>query len=354
MAVGAVVTAIGAVYTYVDCAGTNARVVDVHDAGEAALSRVEDEGREEDGAREGSRKECTPIVIKVSIVGSYQRVWHLKSGALNMPSLVAEHFVAEDPALEATLRTTIRFPLAWPNFAAPYSIQDLCSTEEVSPLWLRFACIDLQNKLSTIEYRIVGGRTLVISEGGNVHPLSDNASINTPLPANACATLETSITKRDLKPLEKAYKNNNPSERCRTSTAPRRRIRATLSHQPLPKGHDLYEMGKLEQVHYPTTRLCRAITQVRLILPPSVAPSQDLGILGAQCTGLCSASREINPGSIYATCDEGGKVEAYQLGDHLYVVEEDHVRQVPLPCDVDLDFRIDDFAVQLGLPRPKE
>jgi hypothetical protein len=208
--------------------------------------------------------------------------------------------------------------------------------------------------LSTIEYRIDGGRTLVLIEDGKVHPAASNSTLNTPLPVDACATLETNIPKRDLRALENAYRNNSPSDRCRDSTAPRQKVPAVVVRHPLPKDDDSYEWGKLRLTDSPPYRYCRGVTEVRLVLPPTVAPSQHLGRLGAQCSGPCKVGRDVNAGSVHAFCDEGGEVHAYQLGDNLYVVEEDHVRQDPLPCGVELDFRVAEFAVQLGLPRPTE
>jgi hypothetical protein len=344
------------------CARTNERVAETRDSSAVVEVPVEDGGIERDASDEPqdggeAAGPCIPVIINVSIEGSYKSTQPAPSGNFYSPAVVVKHLVPSDPGIESSLHTWVGLSVARPHFAAPYSAQDLCSTEEASPSYLRLACLrsyfyrsEIErgarpDRLSTIEYRIENGRKLVILADGTAYPLSENVSYNTPMPPGACATLETKIPKRNLEPLRKAYDDNNPSERCRTSTAPHRKVRATLVHQPLPN------MGTFRRSTVPPYHLCRGVTGVRLVLPPSIARSQDLGILSAQCSGMCSASREINPGRIYAKCIEGGTVEAYQLGDNLYVVEEDYVRQVPLPCGVELDFQVADFAVQLGLPR---
>ncbi|MBK9262095.1 MAG: hypothetical protein IPM54_20110 [Polyangiaceae bacterium] len=329
-----------------------------------ASSRADDRGSERDanansgsdGASGVQESECIPVLVDVRIAGSYTHDMSLPPLILTGPSLIAEHLVPSDGALQAKLWTTITFGLAWPPYAAAYSIEDLCSAEETQPSYHRFVCIDIAGELKTIEYRIEQGRTLVIIDNGKEVGRGDgsNTWFVTPMPSNACASITTTIPKRNLIPLKNAHLNDNPSERCRDMNATRRKVRATLVHEPLPKGHVFYEMGKLQRTSTPPYRYCRGITMVRLILPPAIAPSQDLGLLSAQCVEVCNASRDDNPRSVAASCFEGGKVHAYQLGDSLYVVEDDRVRQVPLPCDVDLDFRIADFAAQLGLPPPSK
>ncbi|MDI3289054.1 hypothetical protein [Polyangium sp. 15x6] len=173
----------------------------------------------------------------------------------------------------------------------------------------------------------------------------------TPMPPDACATLETKIPKRDLTPLANAYLDDRPSEHCRASTVTHRKVPATFVHEVLPKGHRYYESGTLERTRTPPYRLCRGVTQVRLVLPAEIAPSQDLGLLFAQCNGLCHATRWHNPNGAEVECHEGGQLAAYQLGNHLYVIDDEHVRQVPLPCGVELDFQMTGFVAQLGLTK---
>jgi hypothetical protein len=97
---------------------------------------------------------------------------------------------------------------------------------------------------------------------------------------------------------------------------------------------------------------CPDVTIARLVLPPSVGQSQDLGIVGAQCSEPCDASRFRQPNGATAGCFEGGHVTAYQLGDYLYVVESDRVRRVPLACNVELEFRLRDFVAPWGESEP--
>ena len=173
----------------------------------------------------------------------------------------------------------------------------------------------------------------------------------TPMPSDACATLETKIPKRDLAPLANAYLDDRPSERCRASTATLRKVPATFVHEVLPKGHPYYEEGRLRRSSTFPYHACRGATLVRLVVPAGIAPSQDLGLLFAQCDDPCHANRSHKPNGANAGCFEGGSVAAYQLGDHLYVRNDEHVRQVPLPCGVALDFQMTGFVAQLGLTK---
>ena len=167
-------------------------------------------------------------------------------------------------------------------------------------------------------------------------------------PEGACARLETNIESRDLSALHKAFLNDEPSERCRNSASPRRKVPAVFVHEILKPADEDYESGKLQRSEMPSHRLCRGVTNVRVDLRAPINSSVLLGKLWAQCSGPCGATgmKPVNGASV--DCEEGGRRSAYQLGDFLYVVGSQSVKRVPLPCGTELDFRVRDFMRVLG------
>ncbi|MBK9260462.1 MAG: hypothetical protein IPM54_11590 [Polyangiaceae bacterium] len=75
------------------------------------------------------------------------------------------------------------------------------------------------------------------------------------------------------------------------------------------------------------------------MLPLPIGPAQDVGVLGGICDMPCTfyRSRKLNGAEVSCIASDM-TVELYQLGDHLYIVDGDRVRQVALPCGVELDF----------------
>lgn len=298
-------------------------------------------------------KECIPVLIEVNVEGSYTRFHASASpGRLYGPALVLHASVQGGGRLmnDIPYLGNLTVTLSEPLFAAEFSAHDLCATKEATPSHLRFECLGHGGKTVAVEYRVEKGHELWIkTESGDT--LGDDETARghvVEMAPNACLTLHTDIPNRDLTPIRKVYRDDGPSDRCRTSTAPRRKVPATFVHEMLPKGHASYEYGQPTAMPGFPQRTCRASTQVRLVLPPAVGPSVDLGLLHGQCD-MCQAVRLDDPNGAYAQCVDSRPMSVYQLGDHLHVVEGASVRQVPLPCGVELDFQMRDFAARLSL-----
>lgn len=310
-----------------------------------------------EGGDEKTSECAMPVVIKVYIGGNYvyDSMEHSALAEVRGPSLVTQYSYhwPRPPGSDLQPRCTATVPLSGPYFAAPFSTAELCSTEEASPTHLRFACLGSGGRLMTVEYRIEEKRYLVITtdhpnEGRSV--IKDGRYI-TPMPLDACATLVTEIPRRDLAPLQQAYLNDTPSPRCQASSQPRRKVPATFIRVPFPKGHEYYEPRPRPCLGLLNPRPRYDATQVHLGLPPSIGPTQDLGILDSQCWS-CFARRLRKPNGAKVGCDVsngGRRITTYQLGDHLYVVHDDYVRQVALPCGITLDFRMTEFVAPLYL-----
>ncbi|MDC0741170.1 hypothetical protein [Polyangium mundeleinium] len=286
-------------------------------------------------------------MVEVYLAGLFSRFdygGHFVS--LDRPALVTGYSRRESQDLKHKLRGRRTLDLASPYFAAEFTRDDLCSAEEVSPSHVRLSCIDSEGQLVTLEYRIRDGYAVELRKnGGHWYPYGPHED----MPANACATIETEIPKHDLTQLHKAYLDDSPSERCRTPTSSRRKAPATFTHQVLPRGHKYYEDGKLRPRGAPRSGYCRGVTLARLVLPPHVGLSQDLGLLFAQCNETCTAALNSKPNGAEVRCFEAGQVAAYQLGDDLYIIEDARVRRVPIACGVELDFRLRAFLGPLGL-----
>jgi len=276
-----------------------------------------------DAAKEAGAKACAEsIAIEVRTEGSFTHTESSRPlGSPIYPSVVGAfmHHVA----------------LGAHGYAAAYSIADLCSAEEVSPSYIRLFCLGPKGVPRKIEYRV---DATVVAQIVDASPNPELWEI----PAKTCVTLETKIPKRDLGPLAKTYQDDSVSERCKRSKAPRRSVSATLIRSIDPS---FVSRGS----RCSKGQCCFATTGVQLAIPlAGVGPSQDLGLLAEQCYGPCDVSGGL--GSVHAWCSDGGTIGAYQLGDALYILDDDHVRKVPLPCGVELDFRVEPFAAGL-LPK---
>jgi len=269
-------------------------------------------------AADGGAKACVePKVIEVETIGTFtghaDRYRHLP----------------DEPAVRVFPTTPVR--LAHGYFAADFSIADLCSAEEASPSHIRLVCLGYAARPFTIEYRVGSDHIVKLIDG------KDSGETPIPVFEDGCARLETKIPKRDLTPLVEAYLDDRPSERCAASKAPRRRVAATLVRH--------IDADSIANTPCSKTLCCYEYTGVRLAIPlPRVGPTQDMGRLDGQCSSICSVSRMKKPKGVSVHCSEGGTVRAYQLGDALYIVEDEHVRRVPLPCGVELDFHLNGFA----------
>jgi len=345
-----VLGAVGVIGAYGGCGGVAVQKI------EAPVEVAAVEGARVDAAVEDEAGACaTPIVIEAYIAGSYTTgdVEPPDMAQLRGPALVTRYSIPKGLARGVPPpRSTAAIHLAAPFFAAEFSAAELCSTEEASPSALRFVCLGPNGRPMTVEYRIEGKRSLVITTD---HPDEGRSVIEgageyiTPMPPDACATLISNIPRRDLSRLQKAYLDDSASARCEASKGPRRKVPATLRRAALPADDPLYESG-LECTESSTWRCCHNVTSVHLALPPTIGPSEDLGVLDAQCY-ICSATRLGKPNGAVVGCNGGlgtTTVQAYQLGDDLYVIEGDHVRRVPLPCGVALDFRLAEFVAGLA------
>jgi len=346
-----VAAAFGVLRAQAGCRGTTIRGAGGADATVVEVrgldGSTEGEARGDAGDAGGAAGECsTTIVVDVYVGGAFTQ--HSDGGpgvSLEKPALVTGYSRRESSGATSPLAGRWTLPVASPYFAAEFAMIDLCSAEEATPSYLRVSCIDAKAKLVTIEYRIRDGHTIEWKYDGRMW---EEYGTRDGMPAN-CATIETRLEKRDLSRLRKAYLDDSPSERCRATTTPRRKVPATFVREVLPKGHKLYEWGKLEPRGAPLHGYCRDVTNVRLVLPPRVGPSQDLGLLFGQCGSMCTAKRPSGFNLAEIRCFEGGAAGAYQLGDDLYVIEASSVRQVPLPCGVKLDFQMADFVASLGI-----
>jgi len=315
--------------------------------------REMDAGAQAEGGDAETTSCTTPIVIEVYIAGTYafNSVEPPDLVPVDGPSLITRYSFPKGLSVQPNPRCTAAFALSHPFFAAPFSVAELCSAEETSPSYLRFACLGSGGRRMSIEYRVEGRRRLVITTD---HPDKGRSVIEegryiSPMPPDACVTLATEIPRRDLAPLQKAYLDDRPSAHCQPDSGARRKVPATFVRALLPKGHELYELGQHTCSDASNSRRRHGATSVRLALPPDIGPTQDLGILDQQCE-MCFASLLREPNGALVGCGGGistTTILAYQLGDHLYVVEEDHVRQVALPCGVSLDFRLKDFMAPL-------
>lgn len=315
---------------------------------------VVDAMAEDTALMEGGASECSEwITIKPDVDGQYRdassgfRAGHLW---LYGPALVTgDWHVGADGTEQMGLggEETVLPP---PYFAAEYSIEELCSTEEQSATYLRIACIKDRENRDTVEYRLRDVHTVEIRN--NTGSWAEYHGVQT-FPKGACFKLQAVLPKRNLDPLQRAFLNDEPSDRCRGSTAPKRKEPAVFVHKILPKEDDRHGWGQLARHGVPPyERICRGVTIARLVIPPSVGPSEDLGTLGAQCVEPCHGYRYRHPNGASAECFEGGRVRAYQLGDYLYIVESSSVRRVPLACNVQLDFRLRDFVKPWGHGEP--
>ncbi|MDI1447898.1 hypothetical protein QHF85_27800 [Polyangium sp. 6x1] len=238
-----------------------------------------------------------------------------------------------------------------PFFAAEFSVPELCSTEASEPTHVRIVCLSKEGKPETIDLRVTpDGKDLAIATNGHEWKGSEGGGRKT-----KCLELKTDIPKRDLAPLQRAFLDDSPSERCSKTKAPRRKVPAVVQRVLLPKDDERAGADYLRlQTDWLPHRLCRDTTKVRIVLPPTVGPSVDLGVFADQCE-RCSGGLLDEPNGVSFRCHGHWSASAllvYQLGDHLYIAEENHIRRVPLPCGVELDFRIDEFVGLLGIDPP--
>lgn len=352
-----VVAVIGACCVYKERSEVTVTAGGDRDAALVGVRGIEGSMEGDAGGDAGERAtECTQtIVVDVHIGGVFTRVVGDVPGVYpEGAALVTGYSRLSDEGGKEPLLGAATNLLAFPYFAAEFDRDDLCSAEETSPSHLRLTCIGRGSKLVTLEYRIRNRNTIELTwDGQTWHSYGPP---DEKMPTGTCATIETNLRKHDLKQLHEAYLNDGLSERCRASPSPRRKVPGTFVRRALPKGHQYYEWGKLKAMGPPFYGYCRDVTLTRLMLPPWVGPSQDLGLLFNQCGGPCLAihldelhSAEVRKLSgAEIRCYEGGAAAAYQLGDHLYVIEETRVRRVPLPCGVELDFRLTEFAKSLN------
>lgn len=344
-----VAVALGVLRAHLGCGGaTPRRGVENADAG-VVDGGVVGEGGSDGGVGDAAAVNaggagCERIVtLNVDVLGSFlmDEPSVMVLGGLASPSLVTRVTDYHIPSIPP--RKVVQ--LAPPFFATEFATTDMCAMQEVSSSYMRIMCLSDENvQTRTVDIRIEeGGRSVAIRVDGM------NWYSDTLKDSGLCFTLATNIKRRDIAWLQRAYLHDGPSERCRTSTAPPRRVPATFVHEALPKGHEYYELGKPHRRSVPPYDSCRSVTRVRLILPPTVGASQDLGLLFAQCEERCGATRVWAPNRAEVGCFEGGSVSTYQLGDNLYIVEDYRVRQVPLPCNVKLDFVLTNFIKPLRI-----
>lgn len=283
---------------------------------------------------EGTAETCNEIVtVDVRILGSYtSQSWN---EPWRSPSLMVGTYAISLPD---------------PFFAAELSAPELCSVEGSEPTHVRVVCLGKEGRPGTTDLRVTPeGKKLSITSDGHKWESSYGVA------RDQCLELKTDIPKRDLAPLQRAFLDDSPSERCSQSKAPQRKVPAVFQRVMLPKNDERAGADDLRrQTDWVPHRLCRDITKVKLVLPPALGPSVDLGVFADQCEA-CRGGLMDEPNGVRFSCHGNWSASAllvYQLGDHLYIAEGDHIRRVPLPCGVELDFKIDEFVGLLGIEPP--
>lgn len=334
----------GGVYAYGGCTRTTER----HSGTSDAVLLKADGGEVDAAVAWGDGGTCpTTVAVRVHVAGSYTGMTtDLPGLSLSEPALVTSYEIRDARGSNNDIAAKQTLALAKHYFALEFTTDDLCSATDVSSTRLHIVCIHREGELISRWFRIRDDHIVEASWDGE---LWSNHGPDEGIPKDACVVLESPIKRKNLAELHKAFMNDEPSERCRGSTAPGRVVPARFVHTPLPIGHEYYKWGNRRRRTVAPYDYCRSVTMPRLVLPSAIAASQDLGLLFAQCSGEPShAYRLEQPNGGEAQVFEGGKVGAYQLGDSLYVLESNGVRRVPLPCNVRLDFQLSNFFEPVG------
>ena len=252
---------------------------------------------------------------------------------------VAGRFVGEPaegtlPALIIAVESThpeamiARVALASPEFAAEYSLEDLCTDEGSTADRLALRC------LSQDQAKVK--RLIITRDGGGLAVTEDSKQIlwEPTFFANQCFELHGLDHRSDLDTLRSTYRLDAP--KCpRDPSAPPVKVRLRIDASKTTT--------RCSPDHMPV--------EARVSLLGAGAP-KDLGILNNLC-GATGAHRWPNLSGLQINASDMGISQrfVYQLGDRVYYsVEDGHVRAAELPCGARAVFDHE----TIGLPRLRE
>jgi hypothetical protein len=207
--------------------------------------------------------------------------------------------------------------LAKPLFASPFGAGDLCTSADAPSGSIAVTCLGPKGDPFTVTARPEGREIVVEADGQPPRRLAP-----APDPPNACPQLIQVFPRRDLEPLRRAYRNERSSQRCVSTSAVKRPLRATFEAR----------------------KISRYTAKVRFSVQG--VGGRDLGIIG-NLGGGCRATRYTDVRGLLLVCSDMGVESrlAYQLDNAVYVTTaDDRIERMELPCGSELRFTRPAFA----------